>query len=86
MAQKAEDVAAIRRVTNWIDGKPQRSASNRWGDVYDSATGEKCASVVMSTEGDVDAAVAAAAAAFPSWSRTPVQTMDSPGFRMRSEG
>ena len=83
MAQKAEDVAAVRRVTNWIDGKPQRSASNRWGDVYDSATGEKCASVVMSTEGDVDAAVAAAAAAFPAWSRTPVLKRARVMFRLK---
>jgi len=72
MAQKAAEVGAIRTVTNWVNGEPCESASDRYGDVHDSATGEQCARVVMSTEADVDAAIAAARAALPRWSRTPV--------------
>ncbi len=72
MAQKAEAIDAIRKVTNWIDGEVRDSASGRFGGVFDSATGERCAEVVMSDEADVDAAVAAAHAAFDSWSKTPV--------------
>lgn len=40
--------------------------------VFNPATGEVIDNVPLSGEGDVDAAVGAAAAAFPAWSRTPV--------------
>ena len=60
MAQKAEELGVVRTVSNWINGEIAESQSDRYGDVFDSATGEKCARVVMSTEADVDAAVAAA--------------------------
>lgn len=72
MAQKAESIGKIRSVTNWINGESQPAASDRWADVFDSATGEKCAEVVMSSAADVDAALQAAQAALPDWSRTPV--------------
>ena len=72
MAQKATALDAIRKVPNWINGQLQESGSDRYGDVFDSATGKRCAEVVMSNEADVDAAVAAAHAAFAGWSKTPV--------------
>ena len=72
MAEKAEAVGAVRAVGTWVTGEVVESTSDRYGDVFDSATGERCAQVVMSTEGDVDAAIAAAKAALPAWSRTPV--------------
>jgi malonate-semialdehyde dehydrogenase (acetylating)/methylmalonate-semialdehyde dehydrogenase len=72
MAQKAEKVGVIRNVSNWINGEVQEAQSDRWADVFDSATGEKCARVVMSSEADVAAAVAAARAALPGWSGTSV--------------
>ena len=72
MAEKAEKLNAIRNVTNWINGERRASESQRTGKVYNSATGEQCAEVVMSSESDAAAAVAAAKAAFPQWSRTPV--------------
>jgi len=72
MAQTAAAINAIRKVGNWINGEIVESSSNRYGDVFESATGERCAEVVMSNESDVDAAVAAAQAAFEGWSKTPV--------------
>ena len=72
MAQKATAIDAIRKVSNWINDEMRESASNRFGDVFDSATGKRCAEVVMSDEADVAAAVGAAHAAFESWSKTPV--------------
>jgi malonate-semialdehyde dehydrogenase (acetylating)/methylmalonate-semialdehyde dehydrogenase len=72
MAQKAEELNVVRTVSNWINGEIVDSRSDRYGDVFDSATGQKCARVVMSTEADVDAAIAAATAALPAWSKTPV--------------
>ncbi|MDH4073019.1 MAG: CoA-acylating methylmalonate-semialdehyde dehydrogenase, partial [Gammaproteobacteria bacterium] len=73
----------MRTVTNWIDGKPAKTASTRYGDVFDSATGERCAEVVMSTEADVAAAIASAEAAFPAWSRTPVLKRARVMFRLK---
>lgn len=72
MAQKAASVNAVRSVTNYINGELSDAQSDRWADVFDSATGLKCAEVVMSSEADVDTALAAARAALPGWSRTPV--------------
>jgi malonate-semialdehyde dehydrogenase (acetylating)/methylmalonate-semialdehyde dehydrogenase len=72
MAEKATNLNAIRNVTNWVNGEQVDSQSDRWVDIFDSATGEKCAQVVMSTEEDVDVALAAAKAALPGWSNTPV--------------
>jgi len=72
MAEKAKALSTVRSVGNWVNGEIVGSDSTRFGDVFDSATGEKCARVVMSTENDVDAAIAAASAALPAWSRTPV--------------
>ena len=72
MAQKAEKVGAIRTVSNWINGEVREAQSDRWADVFDSATGEKCAQVVMSSEADVDVALTAAKAALPGWSSTSV--------------
>ena len=72
MAQKAAAISAIRKVGNWINGEVVESRSDRYGDVFESATGKRCAEVVMSSEADVDVAVAAAQAAFEGWSKTPV--------------
>jgi len=83
MAEKAEAINAIRNVSNWINGQLVEASSGRSLEVFDSATGEQCASVAMSTEADVDVAVAAAAAAFPGWSRTPVLKRANVMFKLR---
>ncbi len=83
MAQKAEALKTIRRVGNWIDGKVTASDSNRFADVFESATGERCAEVVMSNEADVDAAVTSAKAAFATWSNTPVLRRAAVMFRFK---
>ena len=83
MAQKAEEVGTIRTVENWIDGERRPAQSDRHGDVFDSATGKKCAQVVMSTEADTEAAIASARAAFPVWSRTPVLRRARVMFRLK---
>ncbi|MEC7860689.1 MAG: hypothetical protein VX469_05390, partial [Pseudomonadota bacterium] len=46
-----------RKVNNWIDGKLSKSSSDRYEIITDSATGEQCASVLMSSEDDVNAAI-----------------------------
>ena len=61
----------MRRDPHWIDGKPAEPANGQWLDVFDPATGEVAAQVADGDARDVDAAVAAAQAAFPAWSSLP---------------
>jgi malonate-semialdehyde dehydrogenase (acetylating)/methylmalonate-semialdehyde dehydrogenase len=83
MAEKAAAIAAIRNVGNWVNEQMQAGSAGRSLEVFDSATGQQCASVAMSSEADVDAAVAAARAAFPAWSRTPVLKRAGIMFKLR---
>ncbi len=61
----AADQPAV--VGHWIDGAPDAGASQRFGDVYNPATGEIARRVALADSADVDRAVAAARAAFPAW-------------------
>ena len=73
-----------RRVTHWVDGKPWTGEAGRQGDVYDPATGAVQARVDFATEADVDAAVAAAVAAFPSWRDTSLAKRTAVLFAFRN--
>ena len=57
-------------VPAWINGKPLAPAG-RSGEVYNPATGQVTKKVSFSDEKTIDAAVRAAAAAFPAWRDTP---------------
>jgi malonate-semialdehyde dehydrogenase (acetylating)/methylmalonate-semialdehyde dehydrogenase len=56
-----------KNVTHWIDGRAWEGAAGRRGDLHDPATGAVAGSVDFASVAEVDAAVAAAAAAFPAW-------------------
>lgn len=56
------------RLTNMIAGGARAPASGEWLDVYEPATGTIYAQCPGSNARDVELAVAAAVAAFPSWS------------------
>ena len=71
------------RLSHWIGGRPAPGEGNRLGDVFDPATGERTRQVPLGGAADVDAAVRAAAAAFPSWSRTPPVVRARVLFRFR---
>ena len=59
-------------VSHWIGGaEVAASASERLIDVYNPATGAVARKVALATPAQVDAAVRAAAAAFPGWAATP---------------
>jgi malonate-semialdehyde dehydrogenase (acetylating) / methylmalonate-semialdehyde dehydrogenase len=60
----------LPQITHWIGGKPTPGSGGRSGDVYDPATGAVTSTVCFADETDVDAAVDAAAAAFPGWRDT----------------
>src|SRR5688572_24038397 len=60
----------LQTVPAWIGGKPV-SSSNRFGEVFNPATGQVTKRVVFADAAAVDSAVKAAAAAFPEWRDTP---------------
>ncbi|MFG2345791.1 gamma-aminobutyraldehyde dehydrogenase [Streptomyces phaeochromogenes] len=64
----------LRRLRNYIDGEFRDAADGRTTDVVNPATGEAYATAPLSGQADVDAAMAAAAAAFPAWrDQTPAE-------------
>ncbi|MFP3891731.1 CoA-acylating methylmalonate-semialdehyde dehydrogenase [uncultured Ralstonia sp.] len=65
-----ENQSTVRRLTHFIDGQRAAGASGRFADVFDPAQGRVTARVPAASAAEVDAAVAAAKAAFPSWSDT----------------
>jgi len=58
-------------IHHYIGGREVEGASGRHADVYNPALGQPCARVALASIEDVDAAVAAAHAAFPAWAATP---------------
>ncbi len=70
-------------ITHWIHGKQWEGTPARTGRVYDPATGQVQDEVAMATAAEVDAAVAAARAAFPAWSDTPVTRRQNVMFAFR---
>ncbi len=56
---------------NFINNSAVASASDRTFPVFNPATGEQRAQVTLSTVEETKAAIAAAEAAFPEWSKTP---------------
>jgi len=70
-------------ITHWIGGKPTVAEPARTGPVYDPATGEQTARVAFAEVADVDAAVDAAAQAFPAWRDTPVTRRQKIMFAFR---
>jgi malonate-semialdehyde dehydrogenase (acetylating)/methylmalonate-semialdehyde dehydrogenase len=54
-------------LTHWIDGKSWKGPVERWGDVYNPATGQRSSRVAFATPDVVDAAVAAATTAAARW-------------------
>jgi aminomuconate-semialdehyde/2-hydroxymuconate-6-semialdehyde dehydrogenase len=70
--REAEAAACmVRKTPNWIGGKPAFSQGGFIKDL-DPATGAIIATIPRSQKDDVDAAVAAATAAFPAWAATPL--------------
>ena len=57
----------MRSINHFISGKDAAATSGRFGDVFNPNTGEVQARVGLATAEDVDAAVQAAANAFPAW-------------------
>jgi len=76
-------VTAKRTVRHRIGGEETSGASSRTSPVWDPATGEQQAEVVLAEAADVDAAVAAARAAFAEWSQASVSRRAKVMFAFR---
>ncbi len=72
------------RMSHWIDGRIVAGSSGRRGPVYDPATGTLAREVDLASAAEVDAAVAAARAAFPAWRSTSLSRRTEILFRIRN--
>jgi malonate-semialdehyde dehydrogenase (acetylating)/methylmalonate-semialdehyde dehydrogenase len=70
-------------IPHWIDGARHDGTGDRTAPVTDPATGEVTGQVALASPADVDAAVAAATAAFPSWRDTSLTKRSAVLFRFR---
>ncbi|MDT3397828.1 CoA-acylating methylmalonate-semialdehyde dehydrogenase [Streptomyces sp. B1866] len=73
----------MKTVNHWIGGRAAEGASGRYGPVYDPATGEQTTRVAFASDGEVDAAVAAARDAYASWSTASLAARTAVLFRYR---
>ncbi|WP_114011098.1 CoA-acylating methylmalonate-semialdehyde dehydrogenase [Cohaesibacter intestini] len=58
-------------VTNLIDGEAVASQSGRESAIFNPATGEQIGTLGLSSDAEINQAVASAKAAFPAWAATP---------------
>jgi malonate-semialdehyde dehydrogenase (acetylating)/methylmalonate-semialdehyde dehydrogenase len=65
------DLTTLERLPLWISGRAFSPSTTRYGEVTNPATGEVIRHVPFANREDVDAAVKAARAAFPAWSKAP---------------
>ena len=72
------------RVNHWIGGRRVAGSSGRHGPVYNPATGELAREVDFASIDEVNAAVAAAKAAFPAWRATSISKRTEVMFRIRN--
>ena len=75
---------AVSTIHHWIGGESVETGSGRTGVVWNPATGEHHAHVNFATVSEVDAAVAAAKAAFPAWRATSLSRRAEVMFKFRA--
>lgn len=71
-----------RILKNYINGQFVEASARELVDVRNPATGQPVSKVPYSTAADIDRAVSAASAAFPSWAATPVARRTKPLFKL----
>ena len=73
----------MRTIEHWVAGKTTTGVSDRTAPVYNPATGEQQAEVLLADVVDVEAAIAAARDAFPDWSQTSISKRTKVLFAFR---
>ncbi|MFL5726960.1 MAG: CoA-acylating methylmalonate-semialdehyde dehydrogenase [Chloroflexota bacterium] len=80
----ADRTQTTGRVHHWIGGRSVEGQSGRSGPVYNPATGTLAREVDFASVEEVDAAVRAAAGAFPAWRATSLSKRTEILFRIRN--
>ena len=73
----------MRTIDHWISGTTSGGDSDRTAAVYNPATGQQQAEVRLGSAADVQAAIGAAADAFPAWAQTSVSRRTKVLFAFR---
>ncbi len=73
----------MSEIRHWINNKPYEKSPERWGDVFNPATGLVSGRVAFAGQDDVDAAVQAAKDAFPAWRDSSISRRASIMFAFR---
>ncbi|HYW81641.1 MAG TPA: aldehyde dehydrogenase family protein, partial [Spirochaetia bacterium] len=68
----------------WVGGKWRASATDRFMECYDPSIGEVVARTPQCTPAEVESAIQAAKAAFPSWADTPPSKRAQVLFKMKA--
>ncbi|MCL2023312.1 MAG: CoA-acylating methylmalonate-semialdehyde dehydrogenase [Oscillospiraceae bacterium] len=74
---------SVQTLKYFVNGQWKDSAADKWLDIYDPSIGEVIAKAPTCTPEEVEEAVQAAAAAFITWSRTPVMKRVKVLYRFR---
>jgi malonate-semialdehyde dehydrogenase (acetylating)/methylmalonate-semialdehyde dehydrogenase len=83
-AGQTGEAPVTERVSHWIGGRLVTGTSGRTGPVYNPATGQLAREVAFASVEEIDAAVAAAKAAFPAWRATSLSKRTDILFRIRN--
>ena len=75
---------SVKKMKYCVGGEWLESKTEKWMDVTDSSTGEVIAQVPCCTADEVEAAIAAADAAFPEWSMTSISKRTQMMFKWRN--
>ena len=73
----------MRTIEHWIAGKSTPGSSDRTAPVFNPATGQQQAEVVLGSVDDVEQAIAAAKDAYGQWSQTSVSRRTKIMFSFR---
>lgn len=68
MSTNLTTITELRTIGHWIDGEERTSSSGRTAPVFNPATGEISANVVLADESDIATAIASAQRGFAEWS------------------
>src|SRR6516164_5868824 len=71
------------KVPHYIDGQWVESHAREWSEIINPATGESLGKVPLSDAAEVTRAIDSAAAAFPTWRRTPPEDRIQPLFKLK---
>ncbi len=74
----------MQTLNHYINGQEVAATGDRFGDVFNPATGQVQCRVPMGTAAELDSAVQAARAAFPGWSAQPALRRARCIFRLKS--